>query len=104
MPHKLPVFSFNKDTISFLTALLGSYFWQPHLGACSALWDTHRCSRASSPEKAFLATDLILFPNRVLQFPNMKGADKRERTRGREREGGAEKKQTQKEKKRGGMG
>lgn len=28
---------------------------------------THRCSRLSRPEKALLATDLILFPNRVLQ-------------------------------------
>lgn len=36
----------------------------------TALWDTHRCSRASRPEKAFLATDLILFPNRVLPFPD----------------------------------
>lgn len=32
---------------------------------------THRCSRPSSPEKALFATDLILFPNRVLQFPDI---------------------------------
>lgn len=37
---------------------------------CKALWVTHRCSRASKPENASLATDLILFPNRVLQFQN----------------------------------
>lgn len=35
-----------------------------------------------------MATDLILFPNRVLQFPNMKGADKRERKREKVKERG----------------
>lgn len=37
----------------------------------AALWDTHRCSRLSRPEKAFLATDLILLPNRVLRRRSM---------------------------------
>lgn len=43
---------------------------------CSLFWDTHRCSRVSKPEKAFLATDLILFPNRVLPFPNTRGVNR----------------------------
>lgn len=48
--------------------------------------DTHRCSTVSRPEKAFLATDLILFPNKVLPFANMKGVDRFGGGGGQERE------------------
>lgn len=65
------------------------------LQTCKALWVTHRCSRASKPENASLATDLILFPNRVLQFPNTQHQISRERKRERKKQQRKENEKTQ---------